>query len=538
MSLQVNGNLLPASGIHDGPVVCKTLGAGNNNPDPFLCSRPGPAAILNISVAAPTTGHLQWSSNGTPITSIDLLTNTSGNITLSNTGINTVYNLQITIPAPYNAYFTNGCGASLLPNSSCNIAYAIPSPVFSNNFVITASATNANNSPLPLAVEIGAVGSVQCWGDNSSGELGNGTTSPPQPPVTSPADPNSVVFGITNATEVSGGSNYTCGMLETGIVQCWGSNTDGQLGNGAALPGGPVLFPGNVLDINTAVDLSAGESHACAVLANGTMKCWGQNTYGQLGNGLNTNSSTPVTVTGISNAVEVSAGQLHTCAVLATGQVACWGANDEGQLGNGTTNPLPQFFPPALVPGITNAIAITSGSKFTCALLANRQMKCWGRNAEGESGSGQFSASEPTPVTVVSLSGSGVLSGIVDISARGDHITVLAGNGQVYAWGLNNVGQLGNGNLINSAVPTAVVGLSDSAIDVGSGIAHACALLVTGQMECWGINDHGQLGLGNAPPPAPVPPNIYNSAYPVQGLTNGIGLFEHHSDFVSCVIVP
>lgn len=537
LALQVNGSQLPVSGIHDGPVICKTYGPGNNSPDPFLCSRPSALEILNISVVAATSGHLLWLYNGVPVTNVDLLTDTSGNITLSNTGINTVTNLQISIPAPYNAYFSNGCGASLLPNSSCNISYNIPSPVFSNNFVITATGLNADNSPLPLSVEIGPVGPVQCWGENNTGQLGNGTTTPPALPVTSPADPLSVVLGITNATEISGGSTYTCALLATRQVQCWGANNLGQLGNGAPLPGATSLTAVNVVGINTAVDISAGETHACAVLANGTVQCWGANNVGQLGNGLTTNSSTPVTVAGITNAVEVSAGFYHTCAVLANGQVSCWGGNDFGQLGNGTTAPLPQFFPAAPVIGVDNAIAITTSSFTSCALLANTQVKCWGVNNVGQVGMGQFSPSVPTPTTVVGVNNVGVLSGITDLSGRGFHTTALGSNGLVYAWGLNNAAQLGNGTLDNSPFPTMVLGISAPAIDVSSGLVHACALLINGQMQCWGKNEFGQLGLGNAPPPPSVPPDIYTSAQTVLGLTNGIGLLEHGSAAISCAIV-
>jgi hypothetical protein len=145
--------------------------------------------------------------------------------------------------------------------------------------------------------------------------------------------------------------------------------------------------------------ISAGGSHTCALAASGTIKCWGNNTSGQLGDGTTTNSSTPVTVSGITNATSISAGYHHTCALLAGGTIKCWGYNFYGQLGDGTTT---NSSTPVAVTGITNGTAISAGALHTCALLAGGTLKCWGYNSSGQLGDGTTTNSS-TPATVLGL---------------------------------------------------------------------------------------------------------------------------------------
>ncbi len=231
------------------------------------------------------------------------------------------------------------------------------------------------------------IGTVQCWGYGYFGQLGNGIfTSSTTTPVT--------VIGITTATAVAAGIYHSCALLTGGTVNCWGFNGFGSLGNGTHSDAStPVVVTG----ITTATAISAGYEHSCALLTGGSVKCWGLNGSGQLGNGTTTNSSTPVTVTGITTAVAISAGGEHTCALLTSGTVNCWGGNASGQLGNGTTltwpNPLP-------VTGITTATAISAGGYHTCALLTGGAAYCWGGNAVGQLGNGTTTNSTTAvPVT-------------------------------------------------------------------------------------------------------------------------------------------
>lgn len=145
--------------------------------------------------------------------------------------------------------------------------------------------------------------------------------------------------------------------------------------------------------------LSAGETHTCAVLSDGIIKCWGNNDSGQLGNGTNTDSNVSVVVSGINNAVSVSAGFEHTCAVLSDGSIRCWGSNKWGKLGNGTHNDSNM---PVVVNDINNAENVSTGKYHTCAILSDRSIRCWGRNLHGQLGDGTNDTSS-VPVSVIDL---------------------------------------------------------------------------------------------------------------------------------------
>jgi hypothetical protein len=168
---------------------------------------------------------------------------------------------------------------------------------------------------------------VQCWGSNGNGQLGDGTTANSASPVT--------VAGLSNVTAIAGGNAHTCARLSDGSLRCWGDNYQGQLGDGSGVPSStPVAVAG----ISTAVEIVAGWTHACARLSDGSVQCWGEGTAGQLGNGTTQNALTPTPVSGIANAVGLTAGWWqHSCALLANADLRCWGTNDWGQFGNGTT---------------------------------------------------------------------------------------------------------------------------------------------------------------------------------------------------------
>ena len=331
-----------------------------------------------------------------------------------------------------------------------------------------------------------AGGAVECWGDNSDGELGNGTTTDSSVPV--------AVSGLSGATAITAAGRvladstvgHTCALLAGGTVECWGDNTYGELGNGTATDSSvPVTVIGDVLPGAGAVKVTAGLSaHTCVLLAGGTVECWGDNTYGELGNGTTTDSSTPVPVSGLSGAIAIAAGAVHTCALLGGGTVECWGDNTYGELGNGTTTDSSTSVP---VSGLNGATAINAEAYHVCALLAGGTVECWGDNTYGELGNGTTTNSS-TPVAVSGLSGA------IAIDGGGWTCALLAG-GTVECWGNNANGQLGNGTTTNSSTPVAVSGLS-GAIAIAAGGAHNCALLAGGTVECWGDNSDGELGNG------------------------------------------
>jgi alpha-tubulin suppressor-like RCC1 family protein len=272
---------------------------------------------------------------------------------------------------------------------------------------------SATTSPSPvqgLGAGVGAVaiaghhgcsvtltGAAQCWGYNVYGELGNGTRN------NAPSPTSVIGLGSGVAAVVTGGAEFSCALTSAGGVQCWGGDVSGVVGNGSR--GGDNLSPVAVPEISGAVAISAGESHVCVVTANGGVRCWGDNTSGQLGADPTATrwSSTPLAVPGLSSGVvAVSAGEYHSCALTSAGTVTCWGANTFGQLGNGSTSASPVPTPVA-VQGLTGVVGIAAGFGFTCARTSGGGAKCWGTNASGELGNGSSesdSSPSPTPVDV------------------------------------------------------------------------------------------------------------------------------------------
>jgi alpha-tubulin suppressor-like RCC1 family protein len=320
-----------------------------------------------------------------------------------------------------------------------------------------------------------ANGTLDCWGYNAFGQLGNGNTTNSTTPVTVTGN----LLPGAGIRQVANGSAHTCALLGDGTVQCWGSNRFGQLGNGTNIT---PLNPGIVVNLTGAIAIAAGAGHTCALLAGGTLECWGDNTYGETGNGCaNIMCYQPLPVGNVSGAVAIAAGGFHTCALLVDGTVDCWGENDWGQAGNGTVGQFGGAFP---VKGLNQVVAITTGFSDTCALYPNGYAACWGRNTSGELGS---TGVHLTPAIV-----SGLTSAI-SISAGNQATCAVLSSGSAECWGYNASGQLGNGGTASSSTPVPVSNLSRvKAIAVGD--STACAVIAGGYLECWGYNAEGQLG--------------------------------------------
>jgi alpha-tubulin suppressor-like RCC1 family protein len=231
-------------------------------------------------------------------------------------------------------------------------------------------------------------GSVKCWGWNDWGRLGHGQS------VQQEYIPVAVV-GVDSAINISSSFGHTCVTLEDGTVKCWGYGGFGQLGDGKIRTTQRTAV--QVLNIDSATQVSVGMGHSCAVLSDGTVKCWGRNNFGQLGNNSETNSSIPVTVLDINNAIQVSLGDYHTCALLDDGSIKCWGNNSNGRLGNNSST---DTSIPVAVHDINEAVKVDLGNNHSCALLENQTIKCWGKNDRGQLGTGQ-SFSSHVPANVV-----------------------------------------------------------------------------------------------------------------------------------------
>jgi alpha-tubulin suppressor-like RCC1 family protein len=340
-------------------------------------------------------------------------------------------------------------------------------------------------------------GSVKCWGDGNIGQLGNGTNTTSHIPVQ--------VSGLTSGViAISASISHTCALLSSGSVKCWGSNTYGQLGNGTTTGSNvPVQVSGLTSGVSA---ISSGAYHSCALLSSGSVKCWGDNNTGQLGNGTTTNSNTPVPVSGLTLGVSaISAGYHHTCALVNVTTVSggitvnnvgakCWGSNTFGELGNGNNVPSSS---PEQVSGLTSGVSgISAGNDYTCALLSSGSMKCWGKNGAGNLGNGTYTSSN-IPVQV-----SGLTSGVIAISAGGQHTCAVVGAGSAKCWGNNEYGNLGNGTTTGSNIPVQVSGLTLNVIEISanskSGVPdqYTCAQLDSGTAKCWGSNTSGNLGNG------------------------------------------
>jgi len=321
-------------------------------------------------------------------------------------------------------------------------------------------------------------GTVKAWGDNSSGQLGNGTYNISSTPVP--------VTGLDAAvTSIASGAAHSVALLENGTVKAWGNNSVSQLGN-AGSSNAPLTVSGLG---GTVSAIAAGFYHNVALFADGTVKSWGYNAHGQLGNGTNVDSATPVNVSALEDTVTaVAAGYAHTVALLDNGTVRSWGLNWQGQLGNATTN---SSTTPVTVTGLAgNVTALAAGEYHTVALLDDGTVQAWGSNDYGQLGNGSTTSSS-TPVTVTSLGGR-----VIAIAAGQYHTVALLENGTIMAWGLNSFGELGIGSNANSSTPVAVTNMVGMVTAIATRKDHTMALLANGTVKAWGRNDFGQIGNG------------------------------------------
>ena len=322
-----------------------------------------------------------------------------------------------------------------------------------------------------------AIGGVECWGAEYSGQVGNGRVQDHAGPLR--------VRGVSRAVGVSAGRAYTCAVERAGAVKCWGANAYGQLGNGTAasrrLPTRVRGLPGR------AIAVSAAERHTCALIRGGAVACWGANGLGQLGDGSIANSHVAVAVGGLGAGTSVTTGVFHTCALTAVGGVRCWGMNASGELGAGTRLSRPS---PVRVVGMAAAVEVSAGGGHTCARTGDGVVRCWGANNARQLGD-QSRLDSSTPVKLRGLS-----TPAAWIAAGNRHTCVVTDAAKVACWGANDGGQLGEGSLLDRGHVVTVRGLAGDTVRVTAGESHTCALSSEGTVRCWGENRSGQLGDG------------------------------------------
>ena len=280
-------------------------------------------------------------------------------------------------------------------------------------------------------------GIVKSWGQNTSGQLGNNSTTNSSLPVN--------VLNITNPIAIFAGSTHALALLQNGTVSAWGSNNNGQIGDNTTTQRNT---PVTVFGINNAIAISAGLNFSLALLSDGTIKAWGLNTFGQLGDGTTTQRNIPVFVSGINNAVAIYASsEGHAMALLSDGTIRAWGRNNFGQLGNNTTT---NSSIPVTVSGINTAVKIKATSYSSFALLSDGTLMSWGYNNVGQLGNNTTNNSS-IPIPVLNS------SNVIDISCGYDHSIALHSDGTVKTWGLNTNGQLGDNTTISKSVLTNVL---------------------------------------------------------------------------------
>ena len=329
---------------------------------------------------------------------------------------------------------------------------------------------------------------VHCWGHDGEGELGDGLDPSDSRPGVSPTPV------LENVKAVSAGAMHSCALTTAGGVRCWGFNNAGQLGFAQPDAAVPLLSPPSTDVLTNVKAIAAGYDFTCALTVSGGVRCWGSNAYGQLGIGSSsiTMLSTPPSADAITGVKAVAAGDWHTCVLTTAGGVRCWGQNTNGQLGIGSLTPEDVFAPPA-TDVLTGASAVAAGYAHTCAVMISGGVRCWGFNMYGQLGDGTTNDRLAPPTTTTALAGVPVAS----VGAGYAHTCALTAAGSVYCWGYNLVGQIAEDtSVVPQEVAPALIPLGTQATALTVGDSYSCAITVGGSVLCWGTDNNGQFGDG------------------------------------------
>ena len=330
-------------------------------------------------------------------------------------------------------------------------------------------------------------GAVKCWGAGDHGQLGDRT-------LESSLVPKRVVE-LSDVTQLALGGGHTCALRADGTVLCWGDRSVGEVGDGSPLWSSDVptsvLVPVQVVGLSRATAIAAGDAHTCARRGDGGVSCWGINDIGELGDEAGERSSTPQRVSGIASARAIALGASHTCALDDGGLVLCWGANDVGQLGTLTTETCGTY--PCSrhaidLPSLDSVRGIALGGSTSCVVRDDGSVWCWGHLLEGL---------VATPTVVAGMADA------VEVAVGRFHVCARTSRGEVWCWGSNANGQLGtasidpcpSGALSCGRAPKRVTALP-SVVQLAVGGDHSCARTSEGDVWCWGANEEGEVGDG------------------------------------------
>jgi alpha-tubulin suppressor-like RCC1 family protein len=316
-----------------------------------------------------------------------------------------------------------------------------------------------------------------CWGQNQSGQLGDGTTTDHLKPV--------AVLGGLRFQQISAGFGETCGITLDYRAYCWGSNNFGQLGDGSLTQR---LTPVSVAGGRRFRQVDLGGHHTCAVSYPdpGRAYCWGGNYAGQIGDGTKGNRTRPAAVLGTLVMRQVTAGSSFSCGVTTSNLAYCWGTNTEGELGDSTSTHMRTA--PSRVAGRHQFLRLDAGGTHVCAIAVGDRAFCWGDGRGGQIGNGR---------AYLSFWPRAVAGGLyfTRVTGGGGHTCGETRGNQAYCWGANYWGQLGDGTTTNRLTPALVVG-GLTFKQVSAGDSHSCGKTDTSALYCWGINTGGEIGDG------------------------------------------
>lgn len=338
-------------------------------------------------------------------------------------------------------------------------------------------------------------GRLMSWGDDTDELLGNG------PDEGNRDIPAPVLVNSADFVDVSTTTTHSCAIKKDGTVWCWGLDDYGQLGNGATTTT-TQSTPVKVDTINDAVQITVGTSFSCALRKSGSVWCWGSNSYGKFGNGNDTNSSVPVKGPSYEDFNFIAAGGNTACGIRQNGEAWCWGRGSEGQLGNNT---VATSFSPVKVSNISNFASLEIYETAACGVAKDGKGYCWGNEIGGAFGNGATSTQQNVPSQILNI------TDFVKLSMHTNFACGLRANGQIWCWGQDTNGRLGNGpGTTSSDVPMRVINIDDF-IDVDTGSIFACGIRKGGSVWCWGDDTNGKLGNG------PSITASQESPYPVTG---------------------